>query len=217
MTLGDTIENHLINLLKEALITSASPGFTNTVKDVRVTGLGAEFDRILDMEIAEKISEYISANPDSLGEEDVFAKSSDPRKQSSEKIATGLVRKGVGVMQNPANVLADLMRVLPHAALVALAVALVPIIFEYLTKPGGLMDVRFKRRVENDFNGFLDRQTQKNTQIGIRGISVQSRAGFIGINGANNANNLREIREGGVNKFRLSQTDLFDHTRGLWN
>ena len=44
MTLADIITSYVIDLLKETQITSASPQWTNTVKDVRVTGLGSEFD-----------------------------------------------------------------------------------------------------------------------------------------------------------------------------
>ena len=79
------------------------------------------------------------------------------------------------------------------------------------------MDVRWKRKVEEEQNGFMDRQTKKNTQMGIRGVTIQSRAGFIGINGANNSNNLRFIKEGGVNKTRLSRIEIEEFSVGLHN
>jgi len=216
MTLGGTIENHLIDLLKEAQITSASPGFTNVVKDVRITGLGAEFDRILDMEIAEKISEYISANPDDLREESTFAKSLAARKQNTEKISTGLARKGIGVVQNPANLFGEAIRFLPHASLVALALAIVPFIFDFMTKPGGPLDLRFRRIMSEEISAFLSRQSQRDTEMGTRQVIIQSKTGFTATNGFNNYNTLRGIREGGLNEELMERVGKVDHTKGEW-
>ena len=131
-----------------------------------------------------------------------------PKGTDKSAEAVSLARQGVGIAQNPASIVQMGLKVLPHAALVAFAIQLTPMIMEFLARPGGPMVVRWKRIIEAEMNGFMDRQTQRNSQIGTRAISIQSRAGFIGINGANNSNNLREIREGGVNKDRLARTPL---------
>jgi len=64
MTLADIITSNVIDLLKDIEITSASPQWTNTVKDVRITGLGSDFDYELEVAIQEKITEMAATNPE---------------------------------------------------------------------------------------------------------------------------------------------------------
>lgn len=105
---------------------------------------------------------------------------------------------------------------LPHAALVAVAIAMAPIIMEELTRPGGILDIRFRRYLEEEYNAGLDRQTQRNTQIGLRQVIIQSRAGFIQANGVANENTLRSIREGGFQGQRVIDIDFISHARGIY-
>jgi hypothetical protein len=90
-------------------------------------------------------------------------------------------------------------------------------VFKWLTRPGGWLDLRFRRFMQNENNAFLDRQTQRNTLIGLRQVTIQSVAGFRNINGIGNENTLRQIREGGVNGNRLALIDFEDHSRGLFD
>jgi len=129
------------------------------------------------------------------------------------------VLKGFAASKNPLGAVTSVLQgvPLPHAALVALALALMPLIFKELTRDGGSLDLRWKRIIDNEVNGFLDRQTQRNTQIGTRQVIIQSRAGFIAINGAaGNENTIRQIRDGGVDGNRLAQIDITDHSRELF-
>jgi len=66
-SLSQVIITYVVALLRETQITSASPGFTNTVKDVRVSGLGADFDYALTEAITETITEIAKTNPDLFG------------------------------------------------------------------------------------------------------------------------------------------------------
>jgi len=67
-SLSQVIITYVVALLRETQITSASPGFTNTVKDVRVSGLGADFDYALQEAITETVVEIAKVNPDYLEE-----------------------------------------------------------------------------------------------------------------------------------------------------
>ena len=216
MTLADIITSYVIDLLRETQITSASPLWTNTVKDVRVTGLGSEFDQQLDMAIAEKIEEFKVTNPEFFEEIPTGKKPKTPKSQDTEKIAAGLARQGASLAQNPANAFTSLIPLLPHAALLALALALAPFIFDFLTKPGGPMDLRFRRIIREEINGFLSRQAQKDTEFGVRQVIIQSKTGFTATNGVNNYNTLRGIREGGINEELLARVGKVDHTKGDW-
>ncbi len=217
MTLSDIITSYVIDLLKEAQITSASPQWTNTVKDVRVTGLGADFDHELEIAIAEKISEFAATNPDLFGGVETAPTSKKGKKSSKEKIGAGLVRQGVAIGENPASIVAQGIALLPHATLLLLAISLAPLIFDILTKPGGPLDLRFKRIIDNEINAFLSRQTQKDTEFGVRQVIIQSKTGFTATNGANNFNTVRGIREGGVDKQRLDRIGMVDHAKGVFD
>jgi hypothetical protein len=98
-----------------------------------------------------------------------------------------------------------------------LAPAMAEEVFKWLTRPGGWLDIRFKRVLEAETNAFLDRQTQWNTQIGLRQVTIQSIAGFRNINGIGNENTLRQVREGGANGNRLALIDFTDHSKGLFD
>ena len=202
----------IMEMVQNLKISSANPTHINRVlgrTNLNVAGLT---DSMRD-DVVRIIQDEIKIQMTTVGED----MGNVPKGSQKSKEAVSLARQGVGIAQNPASIVQMGLRVLPHAALVAFAIQMAPLILEFITRPGGPMDVRWKRQIEAEMNGFMDRQTQRNSQIGTRAISIQSRAGFIGINGANNSNNLREIREGGVNKDRLARIDIFDHTKGYFN
>ena len=214
MTLGSSIRQFVENIARSLAITSASPQHTNRVKALDYFGEAGDFEDILRQDVIKIIEDEIKIQMKEF-REDPSAQPTTPIGSVEAQFASQ-VKKGISVAQSPASAASDVIKYLPHAALVTLAISLTPIVIGELSKPGGFMDVRWKRRLEEEQNAFMDRQTQRNTQMGIRKIQIQSRAGFISINGANNSNNLREIREGGVNKDRLAQIDIKDHTMGLF-
>ncbi len=213
--LSELITSYMIDLLKETQITSASPQWTNTVKDVRITGLGADFDHELETAIAEKISEFVTTNPDMFNVIKIKNdKTSNKTKGTKESQSSRLVKQGLSIADNPAVLIAEGIRYLPHATLILLAISLAPIIFDILTKPGGPLDLRFKRIIDDEINAFLSRQTQKDTEFGVRQVIIQSKTGFTATNGANNYNTVRGIREGGLNKELFDRIGRIEHTKG---
>lgn len=79
-----------------------------------------------------------------------------------------------------------------------------------------MMDVRWKRMMQDEFNAFLDRQDQMNTFLGYRQVIVQSRAGFLAhSSGAGTYDTVRDLREGGMDKDRQEIVGLVDLARDL--
>jgi len=192
----------ILSVLRDAKMTSASPGKTNTF-----IGLEGTFSGTIgsDDELREAIIDLVGdafdlEDPDDLAQDLLDSegeKKGKKKKGNLESKTAGNVRKTIGVLDNPANIVAAGIPFLPHAALITFAIMLTPLIFEQLTKPGGPLDLRFKRIIDNEVNAFLSRQTQKDTEMGVRPVIIQSKTGFTATNGANNYNTLRGIREGG--------------------
>ena len=219
-TLSEVIITYVIALLKETQITSASPDWTNIVKSVRVSGLGADFDYALQETITETVVEIAKVNPDLFGGSGTTKKKSKKIKSIKSDEAepinpVSLIGKGATAIQNPSSLVFEAIRHLPQATLVLLAISLTPLVFEYLTRPGGVLDLRFKRIIDNEINAFLSRQTQKDTEFGIRQVIIQSKLGFTASNGVNNYNTVRGIREGGLNKERLDRFGMVDQSKGI--
>jgi len=175
MTLGSTLKQMMDSFARALAITSASPEHTNRVKEVEFFGEGGDFDSVLRADVVRIIKDEIKIQMTEV-KEDVEPKI--PKGSVGSQV-TQNINKAVSIAENPATMASQLMSKLPHAAVVALALKLYPVIIEHLTRPGGPMDIRFRRKVEQEWNGFLDRQTQKNTQIGLRSMIVQSTGGFI--------------------------------------
>lgn len=214
MTLGSTIKQFMDNFARALAISSANPTKTNRVKEVDFFGESGNFDDILRQDVIQIIKDEISLQLTEFREPTV--KPSTPTGSSQAQIVSN-VKKGIGTATNPASIATDLMKFLPHTALVALAISLAPMILKEITRDGGIMDTRWKRIMADEQNAFLSRQTQRDTQIGIRQVIISSRSGFRSINTALNYNNLRDIRDGGVDKNRLATIDITDHTKGLFN
>ena len=217
MTLGGVITSNIVDLLKRTQITSASPGWTNIVKDVIVSELGSDFDAELEAAIKEQIEELKVTNPEIFAGGTSTATTKIPKKKGfGEAQGISLASKTLRGAQDPEIIVTMGFLYLPHAALVAFAISLAPLIFYLLIKPGGPFDVRFKRIVDNEINAFLSRQTQKDTEFGVRQVIIQSKLGFTASNGVNNYNTVRGIREGGLNKERLERFGMVDQTKGSW-
>ncbi len=186
MTLASSIKQFVENIMVAARI--VSPRFA----DYKVDGFdfyseSGQFDESFRSDVIKIIQDEIKIQMTTV-EEDV---QKPAVKGSVESQITQNISKVSSLAQNPASMGAELIAKLPHAAVVALALKLYPVIIDYLTRPGGPMDIRFRRKIELEWNGFLDRQTQKNTQLGIRGVRIQSNAGFIQLSGGSSGNSMR--------------------------
>lgn len=221
MSFGDTLRNLIDKMLKNTII--ISPRFSDyRVADILPIpdfGVDEHFRSEVVRIIKEEIQIEMTKVESGQGAEAIGSDALAAGTNLQSKIKSNLL-KGVASTQDPIAAVTGALKgvPIPHAALVALSLALIPLIFKELTRDGGLLDLRWKRIIDDEVNGFLDRQTQRNTQIGTRQVIIQSRAGFIAINGAaGNENTIRQIRDGGVDGNRLAQIDITDHSKELFS
>lgn len=201
MGFGSRIQALIKNILYSSEITSANPNHTNTVKNIFETpdfALDEEFSQ----EVVRVIKQEIKIQMTEQREDDITKQTPIG---SLDSQAASTISKGIGIAQNPAGFAMGLFSKLPHTALIVLAISLVPLVIDELTKAGGAMDIRFKRELNKEVNAFLDRQTQKNTQLGLRGVRIQSTAGFIQLNGAGSANTM-DLAKNPRNVFNKNNT-----------
>ncbi len=215
------IKQMILSAFRSANMTSASPGHINHFIGIEsqggmdIIGNNEEINAAIRLAVDD-----ITNNPDSaesLSGNLLNAEEKTGKKSSIQKSATSEISKVIGAANNPASIVAAGITILPHAALLAFAITITPFIFDILTKPGGPLDLRFKRIISNEVNAFLSRQTQKDTELGVRQVIIQSKTGFTATNGANNYNTLRGIREGGIDKERLDRIGKVDHTKGVFD
>ena len=220
-TLDSIIKQMIISAFRSAKMESASPGKINRFigmefeSGMDIIGSNEEITDAIKAAVADFISDPDTAEnlaQDLLDSEEKTGK----KKGNLERRAVSGIQKGIGLAQNPVNAVSMALPLLPHAVLVSFAISLAPMIFDYITRPGGPLDVRWMRFLENEFNAFLSRQTQKDTLMGTRQVIIQSKVGFTASNGVNNYNTQRGIREGGINPERDSRIKMTDHTKGLW-
>jgi len=204
----------MVQLLEDSTWTSASPNKENTVKDIREVTFGSDFDQAFEAAVVEAVEEHLVANPPKAKEEEPTAL--PVKKGITESQGVSMTRQGMNLAQNPTDIVSLALQRLPHAVMITFAISLAPLIFEQLTRPGGPIDLRFKRMIDDEINAFLSRQTQKDTEIGYRQVVIQSKLGFTAPNGVNNYNTVRGIREGGLDKERLDRIGMVDHTKGDW-
>lgn len=88
-------------------------------------------------------------------------------------------------------------------------------IIEVLTRPGFPLDPRFKRRLDEEFNSQLDRQTQFNSSIGARNVVIQTKAGWINMQGAGHRSAMKDVREGTGRGVRQGFIGIEDKSVGL--
>jgi len=187
MTLASSIKQFVENIARSARI--ISPRFA----DYRIEGFdfyseSGQFDETFKGEVIKIIQDEIKIQMTAV-KQDEAVRDENPIGSVENQIVSN-VQQGLGAFKNPAGLATKLLAAAPHAAIVLFAIQMIPIIITELTKAGGAYDIRWRRELEREVNGFLDRQTQKNTALGLRGVRIQSRAGFIQLNGAAAANTM---------------------------
>ena len=213
-TVTEAVKYIVEEMMRSAYI--VSPRFDDyKIVDVMNTGGIEGLDETLESIIADMIETHapVSDSPEGFAGDLLNAETQNGLTQAQ---GVGLARRGLSTAQNPASIVAEGLQYLPHTALVAFAVSLAPFVFEHITRPGGPLDTRFKRYLEDEQNAFLSRQTQKDTEIGVRQVIVQAKRGFTASNGLNHFNSQKGIREGGIDKERLDRLGLEDHSRILF-
>lgn len=210
----------ILTVLRDAKMTSASPGKINTFVGLESgvsTSIGTD-DELREAIIDLVGEEFDLVGADELAEDLLDAEGKKKTKKGKlESKASSQTRKTIAALDSPVSIMTAAIPFLPHAVLVSLALMLAPFIFEQLTKPGGPLDLRFKRIISDEVNAFLSRQTQKDTEMGVRPVIIQSKIGFTATNGVNNYNTQRGIREGGIDKEKLDRIGMIDHSKGVFD
>lgn len=211
-TILEAIKFEVEQMMKSAYI--VSPRFDDyKIVEVLNTGGVTQLDDSIEAIIKNMIENIMEgkdpSTSDSIG-------SSITKGTDTEKKAIGMASKGVSLLDNPGQLVAMGLRVMPHTAAIAFAAMIAPMVFDYLTKPGGDLDLRLKIYLQDEFNAFLSRQTQKDTEMGVRQVIIQSRTGFTALNGMNNYNTMKGIREGGINTERMDRIGMKSHAKGLF-
>lgn len=210
------IQQMILSSMRGAKITSANPTHTNTVKEIVSSEIDIGSDEEFKEAIIELLGDVVTESKDAQDLAQDLIDADSKKKGTNEAKAAAATKKVISKAENPASIIGDVIAILPHAKLVALALVLAPLIFKIFTKPGGPLDLRFKRIIDDEITAFLSRQTQKDTEYGVRQVIIQSKIGFTATNGKNNYNTVRGIREGGIDKERLDRIGMVDHSRGVF-
>jgi len=222
-TLDSIIKQMILSAFRSANMTSASPGHINRFIGIEsqggmdIIGSNEEINDAIRQAV-----EGITTDPESASDLagdllDAEQKTGKKHKGKLQQAGLSTVSTITGAAQNPTSIIAKALPFLPHATLVLLALSLASLIFDILTKPGGPLDLRFKRIISDEVNAFLLRQTQRDTEMGVRQVIIQSKTGFTAVNGFNNYNTLKGIREGGINKEQLDRIGKIDHSKGVFD
>ncbi len=222
-TLDSIIKQMILSAFRSANMTSASPGHINRFIGIEsqggmdIIGSNEEINDAIRQAV-----EGITTDPDSA--DSLAGNLLDSEQKTGKKSKGQLQQAGlsgvsgiVGIGNNPASIIARVLPTLSQATLIAFALLLAPLIFDILTKPGGPLDLRFKRIISDEVNAFLSRQTQRDTEMGVRQVIIQSKTGFTAVNGFNNYNTVKGIREGGINKEQIDRIGKVDHSRGVFD
>jgi len=222
-TLDSIIKQMILSAFRSAKMTSASPGHINRFIGIEsqggmdIIGSNEEVNDAIRQAI-----EGITTDPDSA--ESLAGNLLDSEQKTGKKSQGKLQQTGLsgvsaitGVGNDPASIIARVLPSLPQATLIAFALLLAPLIFDILTKPGGPLDLRFKRIISDEVNAFLSRQSQRDTEMGVRQVIIQSKTGFTAVNGFNNYNTVKGIREGGINKEQIDRIGKIDHSKGVFD
>jgi len=163
----------VLSILRDSKFTSASPGHVN-----QFTGVEGAFGEIgTEEEIKQAIQDIIEKlDIDTDGDEKINKIS---KRDTGRELA-----QTVRVGENPMSlILSNVKQLIPVILPLLIAAGIGKTILDTSLSPGGLWDRRLRRMITEEFNGLLDKQTQKNFQIGTRQITIQSRAGFRNIQG----------------------------------
>lgn len=191
-----------------ATITSAG-GDSPKINRITAIDINTEdFQNIFEMEIRRIAEEHLR----DIKQQDSFG-------ETQTELGSGLGISAsdiTSILTNPTSVaaraiLAAAMPIVAPAAVLAAKEAVI----EELTRPGGLLDTRWKRDAPAEINAFLTRMQQQNTRIGDRQIIIQSSPGFSNRGGFAHDSILKRISENRGDAYRTSGIGLEDRAAGV--
>jgi hypothetical protein len=211
MTATDVIRQMMEQAFDSAVVSSSggdSPK-NNFIKSVDVNPV--DFDNILNNAIRDLINETL--------EEREFTASGSGTELAKEAAGFGagdalsLFSGNLGA--NPASIARQLAPLLGPAIIAFMMPEIVKFIVAELTKPGGVIDTRFRREIPKEQLQFYDRQLQYDTGYGYRNVIIQGVNGFKMDQGSFHASTFRDINEGFGTQYRLSRIGLTDKALGV--
>jgi len=134
-----------------------------------------------------------------------------PARQESGRHSIG---EGLSLVQDPLGKVRSLaISLMPILGEVMITYGIAKEIFDWYFAPGGPGDLRFKRDITREIDGFLTRQEQHSVRYGHRQVIISSDATFKNLAGQD-TNTLRQIREGTGSGLRASALGLQDKSVG---
>jgi len=214
----------ILSAFRSVEMDSASPGHINHFKGMKGEILGSSD------EINEAIKEVLKdlqsdQNQTDKGEGGVDGLSNDggvggtniPLLTPQGAASTASSATAKTLLGKP-DILFEMVRKFPPAAIALLAASMAPLIFAYITRPGSDLDLRYIRNIEEEQNAFLSRQQQYDTATGFRQVITTSTIdGFLAVNGANNENTLRQYRKGANFYGELNDITNEHNAKGLFS
>ena len=204
MTLADVVRQMVEQALNSAVISSAggdSPK-KNYVMSVDINPV--DFEGILEETQRNIINDIMEERELAIFQN----KQQSTRQGDPAKDALQLITGNIGA--TPQSIVTRLVPLLGPAMLIFMLPEIVKFVVEYLIKPGGIFDVRFKREIQKEQFGFYSRQTQYDSSHGYRNVIIQGVNGFKAEQGSFHASTFRDIKEqGGLNvqNARIGLTD----------
>jgi len=86
----------------------------------------------------------------------------------------GTVRSATSTVQNPMSAATSLISLLPQAAIITMAISMVPVIINELQKPGMPFDRRYKRDVPGEVLSSVEREEKAGIRQGLTIVRITS-------------------------------------------
>ena len=198
----------VLSILRDSRFSSASKGHTNKFEGIDSAATQIGTDEEINEAIREIVEEVIDTEK---SDSDLLVGDKDETGNNAKELLKAAKQGAdpVDYIQTYAK------RLVPIILPLLVAAGLTELIINTMLSPGGLFDRRLRRLITEEFNGLLDKQTQKNFHIGTRQLTIQSRAGFRNIQGIGFEDNLKQIREGTGSGLRKSALDYIDFSKGV--
>jgi len=117
--------------------------------------------------------------------------------------------KAASFIGNPASSVLNIVKtIIPEIGAALIAWGMAQKVIELVYGPGGWLDVRWKRDMQNEVESYFSRQEQQNRRVGLTQVIISSSSTFRAMNGANVENTLKEVRTFGVSRIGLQDKSL---------
>ena len=169
MAFVDVLRQFFEDTLRRLNITSANPVHINKVMDIDINP--TDFEAVFEADLKRAVEEYARSQEGQA----------QAKKQREEQEGLGLSdvnRFAAQGVSGPPDVMGVMAQFIPQLAPILIASGAAVAIFEWAKSPGGPLDTRYRRDLRNEVLNFYSRQLQRDTEIGLRQVIIQSQANF---------------------------------------